>query len=193
MTKLENRLVYLIVDGENIDRTLGQILAHKPESKHRPRWDSVKAFIEKKYQADCRALFFLNATNGISGSFVQALKVMNYLPIPLTGPEDAKVVDLGIIKTLEAIKKSIVPDSNRLPAVVLVSHDSDFKEAFDALDGHQRAVVAFQEYMSKEYADINDLKIYDLENDVKAFSKACGRLPRLRQIPIDEFDPEMFL
>ena len=191
MKDLENRLVYLIVDGENIDRTLGQILAQKPKSGQRPRWDRIKNYVEKAYQAECRPLFFLNASNGLSGSFVQALKVVNYIPIPLTGPEDAKIVDIGIIKMLEAIKETKKPDSKQLPAIVLVSHDADFKEAFAALSGHQLGVVAFQEYLSKEYADIEDLKVFDLENDIKAFE--CGPLPRLRSIPIEKFDPNDFL
>jgi uncharacterized protein len=86
MTELENRLVYLLVDGENIDRTLGQILARKPKPEQRPRWDRVKIFIEKEFCAACRPLFFLNATEGVSGSFIQALKTVEFIPIPLKGP-----------------------------------------------------------------------------------------------------------
>ena len=120
----EDRKVYLLVDGENIDRTLGQILSKKPKPDQRPRWDKVKIFVEKEFQANCRPLFFLNANEGVNGSFIQALKMVDFIPIPLIGPAENKVVDQGIIKMLEVIKNQ--PSLNGLPGVALVSHDSDF-------------------------------------------------------------------
>jgi len=180
----------LLVDGENIDRTLGQILARKPKPEQRPRWDRVKIFIEKEFCASCRPLFFLNASEGVPGSFIQALKAVEFIPIPLTGPEDVKVVDSGILKMLEAIKEQT---SENKPGVVLVSHDADFKEKFASLEGHDLAIIAFREYLSGNYLEIPGLKVFDLEEDIRAFKKECGPLPRLRSINIEEFDPLKFL
>lgn len=188
----ENRKVYLLVDGENIDRTLGQILSKKPRPDQRPRWDKVKIFIEKEFQADCRALFFLNANEGVNGSFIQALKMVDFIPIPLVGPPDVKIVDLGILKMLQAIKEQ--PATNRLPGVTLVSHDSDFKSSFSILNtDRQLAIIGFREFMSNEYLQIPGLRIFDLEEDVKAFKSDAGPLPRLRVIEVDKFDPQKYL
>ena len=189
---LEDRKVYLLVDGENIDRTLGQILSKKPKSEQRPRWDAVKNFVEKEFQARCRALFFLNANEGVSGSFLQALKMMDFIPILLTGPPESKVVDLGIPKTLAAIKDQ--PSSGYLPGVALVSHDADFRAAFGILGtDRQRAIIGFKEFFSGEYSTVPRLSIFDLEEDVKAFREDMPPLPRLRSIDVSKFDPTKYL
>jgi uncharacterized protein len=188
----QNRKVYLLVDGENIDRTLGQILSKKPKPDQRPRWDKVKIFLEKKFQANCRALFFLNANDGVNGSFIQALKMVDFIPIPLVGPPETKVVDQGIIKMLGALKS--LTSRQKLPAVALVSHDADFKAAFAALqDDHHLSIVCFNEFLSGEYREIPGLQVFDLEEDVKAFKEEMGPLPRLRQIDVEEFDPYKYL
>ncbi len=188
----ENRLVYLLVDGENIDRTLGQILSKKPRPDQRPRWDRVKIFVEEEFQANCRPLFFLNANEGVNGSFIQALKMVDFIPIPLMGPPEAKIVDQGILKMLQAIKD--LPTKDRLPGVTLVSHDADFKSMFaDLNQKHQLAIIGFKEFFSGEYFSIPGLRIIDLEEDVKAFKSDMGPLPRLRAIEVDKFDPTKYL
>lgn len=188
----ENRKVYLLIDGENIDRTLGQILSKKPKPEQRPRWDRVKNFIEKEFQASCRPLFFLNASDGVSGSFLQALKAVDFIPVPLIGPTDVKVVDQGILKMLEAIKKA--GSSNLLPGVALVSHDSDFKNVFASMaEDHQLAIIGFKEFLSGDYYGITGLRVFDLEEDVKAFRSELPPLPRLRAIELNKFDPTKYL
>src|SRR5437868_4066094 len=114
----EGDLVYVLVDGENIDRTLGQILEAKPKPEQRPRWDRIRGFAEKTFGRPTRALFFLNAWRGLPGTFIQALRVAGYVPIPLSGAPDQKVVDIAMLKTLEALKA-------RKGDVLLVSHDAD--------------------------------------------------------------------
>ncbi|MGE0707240.1 MAG: NYN domain-containing protein [Planctomycetota bacterium] len=184
--KSDQDLVYVLVDGENIDRTLGQILDAKPRPEQRPRWDRVRAFAEKSFDKTARALFFLNASRGLPGTFIQALRVAGYLPIPLTGGSDQKVVDIAIIRTLEAL-------AEKPGDVLLVSHDNDFREAFGRLAGPERklGVLAFQEYLSGDYLDLQGLALYDLEDHADAF--AGGPLPRVRVIPIEEFDPRRFI
>ncbi|MEZ6185529.1 MAG: nuclease [Planctomycetota bacterium] len=180
--------VYLLVDGENIDRTLGQILDAKPRPEQRPRWERIRAYVEATWDRPCKALFFLNARRGLPGTFIQALRVAGYAPIPLSGDVEQKVVDIAIVRTLEAI-------SERPGDVVLASHDVDFCEAFTALtkDTHHRrlGILAFEEYLSGEYYGLERVEVHDLEDHVAAFDGEA--LPRLRVIPIDDFDPRRFL
>ncbi|MCO5171489.1 MAG: NYN domain-containing protein [Planctomycetes bacterium] len=182
----EGDLVYLLVDGENIDRTLGQILEAKPKPEQRPRWERVRGFAERTFGRPARALFFLNAWRGLPGTFIQALRIAGYVPIPLSGAPDQKVVDIAMIRTLEAL-------SARKGDVVVVSHDADFREALAGLAGGGRrlGVLAFREYLGGEYVEIPGLEVFDLEDDANAFDGAP--LPRVRVIPIDQFDPSRYL
>ena len=44
---------YLLVDGENIDATLGMsVLGRRPEPEERPRWDRVLAYCDELSSAD---------------------------------------------------------------------------------------------------------------------------------------------
>jgi len=181
--------IYVLVDGENIDRTLGQILEAKPRPEQRPRWDRVRQFAEDRYGRTARALFFLNANRGLPGTFIQALRLAGYHPIPLSGDGDQKVVDIAINRTLDAIR-------DRPGDVLLVSHDNDFREAFASLcDGNRRlGVLGFTEYLSGEYLELKSAgkaDLFDLEDDASAFEG--GPLPRIRIIPITEFDPVRYL
>lgn len=186
MASKETDPVYVLVDGENIDRTLGQILDAKPRPEQRPRWEQVRLFAERTWKRPARALFFLNAWRGLPGTFIQALRVAGFMPIPLSGDPDQKVVDIAIIRTLEAIK-------SRAGDVLLVSHDTDFREAMAALRSPDRriGVLAFREYLSGDYLDLEGLEQFDLEDDASCFE--CGPLPRVRVIPIDSFDPTRYL
>ena len=78
---------YLVVDGENIDATLGMsVLNRRPNPEERPRWERVREFAEGLWDQPVKALFFLNATSGhLPMPFVQALLAMRYRPIPLSG------------------------------------------------------------------------------------------------------------
>ncbi len=186
---MPKKQVYLLVDGENIDRTLGQILDAKPRPEQRPRWDRIRQFTERTFGHPARGLFFLNASRGLPGTFIQALRLAGYIPIPLSGDSEQKVVDLAIIKTLEAL-------AGRKGDVCLVSHDNDFREAFAALhDGNRRlGVLGFTEYLSGDYLELKSnghVELFDLEDDARAFEG--GPLPRIRVISIEDFDPELFL
>jgi putative heme uptake system protein len=61
---VEASRTYLLVDGENIDATLGAaILDRRPGPEERPRWDRVRSFVERRWGQPVTALFFL-AANG---------------------------------------------------------------------------------------------------------------------------------
>lgn len=180
------RRLYVLVDGENIDATLGgSILRRRPGGEERPRWERITAFAHGLRGQQVTGLFFLNASSGqLPGPFVQALTAMDYRPVPLSGTPDQKVVDLGIVRTLQALR-------DRDADVLLASHDGDFADDLAALDDGKRQVglLAFKEFVSQRIAALG-IPIYDLEDEVRAFNV---RLPRLRIIPVDEFDPAPFL
>lgn len=184
----DGHTTYLLVDGENIDATLGtSILGRRPHPDERPRWDRLLSFSTEQWDQPARGLFFLNASSGLPMSFVQALKAMGYLPVPLSGSAEEKIVDIAIQRTLQALRGR--PDD-----VMLVSHDGDFLEDLSPLlDGERRvAVMAFAEFRNSGFTalEAQGLISFDLEHDVRAFN---APLPRIRIIPIEEFDPAQFL
>jgi uncharacterized protein len=180
---------YLVIDGENLDATLGTgILKHKPAPDERPRWERVATFAEQRWGQPVSTLFFINASSGtLPMSFVQALLAMGIRPIPLSGPPEVKVVDEGIQRTLDAIV-------DRGGDVMLGSHDGDFLPQVGALlrAGRRVAVLGFREFVNAGYAELeaSGLELHDLESDVGCFNRP---LPRVRILTLEEFDPFQFL
>jgi uncharacterized protein len=190
MTDGARRTTYLLVDGENIDATLGgAILGGRPAPEQRPRWEKVLEFARTAFGGDdVVGLFFLDASGGtMPMSFVQALLAIGFRPIPLAGAPSEKVVDIGIVRTLEALV-------DRPGDVLLASHDSDFAPQVAELLGPGRNVglLGFKEFMASSLQHLTDagLHLFDLESDARAFTVV---LPRVRIIPLAEFDPVAFL
>ncbi len=181
------RQTYLLVDGENIDATLGgSILRRRPMPHERPRWERLLAFVQDVWDQPVKGLFFLNVGGDLPMPFVQALTAIGFTPVPLTGAADEKVVDIAIQRTLEAI-------ADRPADVMLTSNDGDFLPQMEALVGTRRtAVIGFNEFRNVGLAALADrgCEFFDMEFDVHAFNE---RLPRLRVIPIAEFNPADFL
>ncbi len=181
------RRTYVLVDGENIDATLGNsLLGRRPAPEERPRWERVTHFAEQVWGQPVTGLFFLNASSGtMPTSFVQALLALDYRPVPLSGEADEKVVDIGVQRTLDALAGHDEAD------VLLVSHDADFASHIARLMGPHRKVgtVGFREFMSSHLV-ATGCAVFDLEDDVAAFTMP---LPRVRIIPLADFDPERFL
>ena len=181
---MAERTTYLLVDGENIDATLGNsILGRRPKPEERPRWDRLLEWTERAFDQPVRGLFFLAVGSELPATFVQALIAIGYTPVPLTGA--GKVVDIAIQRTAEAL-------ADRQADVVLTSHDGDFLPQVEKLcDGsRQVGVVGFGEFVNAGFRGLPGLRLVDLEYDVGAFN---ATLPRVRVIPIDEFDPLDFL
>jgi uncharacterized protein len=132
-------------------------------------------------------LFFLAANGELPMPFVQALTAIGFRPVPLSGDADDKVVDI-------AIQRTLVELSRRDADVMLASNDGDFITQLEPLVGPERrtALLAFREFRNAGFVPLFErgLEFHDLEYDVKAFN---DRLPRIRIIPIDEFDPNDFL
>jgi putative heme uptake system protein len=180
-------VTYLIVDGENIDATLGNsVLDRRPAPTERPRWERLREFAQETWQQPVKGLFFLNASGGtLPMPFIRALLSMEYRPIPLAGSSDQKVVDIGIQRTLEAI-------AQREGNVLLASHDGDFLPHIAQLlrSNRQVGVVGFKEFLNAGFADLNGLQVFDIEEDAGCFTSV---LPRVRIIDLDSFNPERFL
>lgn len=189
MQPTPGRRTYLLVDGENIDATLGMsVLGRRPNPEERPRWERVNSYAENLWHQPVTALFFLNASSGqMPMSFVQALLALGYHPIPLAGSATEKVVDMGIQRTLEAL-------ADRPCDVLLASHDGDFLPQVEALldDQHRVGLLAFREFANGHFTELVEqgLTIHDLEDDLGAFT---APLPRVRIIPIEAFDPLRYL
>ena len=187
MESATGRRTFVLVDGENIDATLGMgLLNRRPEPEERPRWERVTEYAEKLWGQPVTGLFFLNASSGqLPAGFVQALLAMNYRPVPLSGRSDQKVVDIGVQRTLEAL-------AGHEADVLLCSHDGDFLPQVERPAGRPTARWRCWRCGSTPTPSSPPLgiRIHDLEYDVGAFNVT---LPRVRIIPLDEFDPEQFL
>jgi uncharacterized protein len=182
---MTERTTYLLVDGENIDATLGvSVLGRRPQPEERPRWNKLLQHAQNAWDQEAKGLFFLAVEGSLPSAFVQALIAMGYKPVPLRG--EGKVVDIAIQRTAEAL---LTRDAD----VMLVSHDKDFvpqMEELAATPGRRTALVGFREFMAADLQEIPGIEFLDLEFDVHAFT---SRLPRVRIIEIDEFDPLEFL
>jgi uncharacterized protein len=181
-----DRTTYLLVDGENIDGALGGILDRKPESHERPRWQHIRDLAEREWAQPVRALFFINASRGLHAPFVQALLALGYRPIPLSGRADQKVVDIAIQRTLGALV-------DRPGDVLLASHDADFAADMAALarsDDRRVGLVVFSELVGQALREVPGIEVFDLEDHAHAFDV---ELPRVRVIPLDDYDPSRFL
>ncbi|NMA76407.1 MAG: NYN domain-containing protein [Actinomycetales bacterium] len=182
---MTERTTYLLVDGENIDATLGvSVLGRRPQPDERPRWNKLLHHAESSWRQPVKGLFFLAVEDSLPSGFVQALIAMGYKAVPLRG--EGKVVDIAIQRTAEALQ-------DREADVMLVSHDKDFvpqMEDLAATVGRRTALVGFREFMASDLQDIPGIEFHDLEYDVHAFT---SRLPRVRIIDIDEFDPLEFI
>src|SRR5688500_605327 len=133
------RITYVLVDGENIDATLGaSILGRRPRPEERPRWERLLQFAQDSWgHQPAKGLFFLAANNELPMAFVQALLAIGYRPIALSGDAGEKVVDI-------AIQRTLVELGQRDADVLLVSNDGDFVEHVrDLLDGRRVGVIGF--------------------------------------------------
>jgi putative heme uptake system protein len=174
---------FLLVDGENIDATLGgSLLGRRPSPEERPRWDRVRDYAKAVWDQPVRPLFFLNGSGQVPMPFVQALDALDFRPVLISGPPEVKVVDVAIQRTLEALAERDGGD------MMLASHDGDFAPQVETLLAGDRrvGVLGFRELISSALRELDGLEIYDLEDDVGAFTVP---LPRIKVIPIERFDP----
>ena len=142
---MSERTTYLLIDGENIDATLGtSILQRRPQPDERPRWKRLLGYLEDRWDQPVKGLFFLAIDGEIPIPFVQALTALGFQPIMLRG--EGKVVDIGIQRTAEALL-------GREDDVVLVSHDEG---AVTALEPERVLLLpdGVEDLWGREYEDL---------------------------------------
>ncbi len=185
---------YVLIDAENIDWAVSTVVGRKPEPMDRVQFDRLVAFCESYFPKPVRCIVVLNARGeqlpDVMLGFVRALKTAGCEVALLYGRPDQKVVDLGILKLLEAIRTQ-----RPKAAVALASHDgTDFADALRQLleEKRQVAILGLREYMSQRFRDLvpAGLEIIDLEMNARVFQRP---LPRLLPVRVDEFDPTLFL
>lgn len=184
-------MTYLLIDGENIDTTLGGILGGRPAPEFRPQWDKVMGFVQGHHGSPVKALFFLVFKGQVQFPFIQALRLVGMTPILLSGPPEVKIVDVAIVKTLTAIHTTSPVER----AVALASHDGgDFAAAVEKLLAAKRqvTVLGFREFMSDRFVKLAPLglQILDLEYDARSFK---SQLPRIAPVDVGDFDPMKYL
>ena len=133
------------------------------------------------------ALFFLNASGQIPMPFVQALSALDYRPVLLSGPSDVKVVDVAIMRTLEALaaarpRRRPARQPRRRLRRPVASLAAGAGRGGSASSASASSMIERARRARRPTA----LEFYDLEDDVGAFTVA---LPRIRVIPIERFDP----
>src|SRR5699024_4143247 len=182
---MTERTTYLLVDGENIDATLGvSVLGRRPQPEERPRWNKLLHHAEMSWHQPVSGLFFLAVEDSLPSGFVQALIAMDYNPNPLRG--EGKIVDIAIQRTADAHETRLADD-------MLLIHDRRFVPQMEHLATvveRRTAIIGCREFMAADLQEIPGIECHDLEYDVHAFT---SRLPRVRVIDIDEFDPLEFI
>src|SRR5699024_2607688 len=177
---MTERTTYLLVDGENIDATLGvSVLGRRPQPEERPRWNKLLHHAEMSWHQPVSGLFFLAVEDSLPSGFVQALIAMGYKPIPLRG--EGKIVDIAIQRTAEALE-------SRPADVMLVSHDKDYVPQMMDMAANVELLTAnigSRAYMAADLQATPVLEFPALEYVVLAFT--C-RLPRVLLYDIDVFD-----
>ena len=110
--QMTDRTTYLLVDGENIDATLGvSVLGRRPQPEERPRWGKLLTHAQDAWGNPVSGLFFLAVGDSLPVGFVQALTAIGYRPVPLRG--EGKVVDIAIQRTAEALSLIHISEPTR--------------------------------------------------------------------------------
>ena len=164
MTSVKPRL-YVLVDGADMDRALGEILGHKPQPSERPRWGRVLEFARKEWpDRDVKGLFLIRKPQRWSDNinrFTDAMKALGFRAEPF---DDVK----------QRIEETLQKLAHRGDDVILLSHQ-DYTEALTALVDGRRivGVVAFPKLLghNDEYEDAG-ISVIDFERDAAAFEHA---------------------
>src|SRR5699024_5907474 len=178
---MTERTTYLLVDGENIDATLGvSVLGRRPQPEERPRWNKLLHHAEMSWHQPVSGLFFLAVEDSLPSGFVQALIAMGYKPIPLRGA--GKIVEIAIQRTAEALEARPAAGRRASHAKAFGPQMEDLAAAVE----RRTAIIGFREFMAADPPAIPAIESPDPEYDVHAFT---SRPPRVPIIDIDEFHP----
>jgi len=171
---------YLFIDGPNIDMTLGSsILARKPGSMDRPRWDSVARYAEQQLRCS-RPTFVLNGNTFSTGgsklyAFRRALQSFRFaVECPKGSIDDGDPVDQFILEQLQIISRF-----NRPCSVAVMSHDHGYADSLSSLAmlGNRVTVIGFVEELAPQLLKLENhgVGILDLEHHLCAFDAPLPR------------------
>ena len=181
------RAAYVIVDAENVDRTLGGIYGRRPRSAERPRWERLPDFIRKHFAPDVKAYMVLAARNTPQfAGFVGILPDLDFEPVVVNPQPGVPVVD----RAIQAMLRCIPPHAD----LILITHDADFIEALEPLVAADRrvAIIGFAGQVSHVYREHGEIEIYDIVLDVAAFDVPPPRETKAA-VDLDDFDPGEFM
>ena len=177
---------FLLVDGENIDATLGgSLLGRRPAPEERPRWDRVRDYGRAMWDQPLRGLFFLNGSGQVPMSFVQALDAWTSAPCCSAARRTSRSSTSRSSRRSRR-SRSAAAATCCWPATTATSPRRS--PSCCATSDRRVGIIGFRELISSSLQELTDdgLELFDLEDDVKAFTVA---LPRIRVIPIERFDP----
>ena len=181
---------YVVVDGENIDATLGTAILGRRPPRTSDHAGSASARSPSRGGArTVKGLFFLNASNGsLPMTFVQALLAIGLPAHPAVGRRTRRSSTSASSARSRRSPggratscSSATTATSRLQLATLVEDES-----------RRTGLIAFREFTSTSLSGLiaQGLETFDLEHDVQAFNVS---LPRVRIIPLEQFDPTRYL
>ena len=183
------RRTFVLVDGENIDATLGNsLLRRRPQPEERPRWERVTEFADAALgPARHRAVLpQRHAAGSCRRRSSRRCWRMDYRADPAgrrrrrEGRRHRHPAHPGRAARPRRRGRAAVQPRRRLRR-----RTSSGSQATAARSADRRCASS----PAAQFTALG-VPVFDLEDDVGAFN---ATLPRVRIIPLDEFDPEAFL
>ena len=185
---------FLLVDGDDVSKTLYRLLGPGPDEDQRPDWATIANWVQERYPAEewKKAYLIKSTISEQMKTFVHALGRIGYRPLSpnvpeSTDPANQKQVARSAMLTLASkIIHTALKEKCRL---VVVSHDDEVLRY--VIDDESPAIaktviLAFPEMLPDFVRKSDKVKIIDLEFEVRAFTSSLPR--RLNIIP-EDFDP----
>ena len=167
-----------LIDIPNIDRTLSEVLGHKPGREDRPDWAHIRQWLQDEADGDVEACAFANVSDppaAAQARWLHHLRLDGYRVFarPRIAGSD---IDQDMLDHL-ALRAS----AGQVNRVTVFSHDGrNFRAPLAALADQDESlevtVVGFDEYTGW-LLDVPELRFVDIEDIPGAFAR---RLPRTR-------------
>lgn len=184
---------FLLVDGEDIWRTLDRLLGRAPEEDQRPDWGQIADWVKENFPAgEWKRPYLLRGTSAEQIKlFIQALGRIGYRPLipPIPdGVEPANMWQVERKAVLAYAAKIIHSAFTEKCRLVVVSHDEEILRCVLEKGKYSvtPVILAFPEFLPDFVQQDRRLKVIDLEMQVHAFTSA---LPRRITVPLEDFDP----
>ena len=147
MSPDSERTTYVLIDGENIDATLGaSIFGRRPQPNERPRWERILTFAEATWGQPVEGPVLPRRQGRAADELHPGARRASATGRSRSrvGPTD-KVVDIAIQRTLAELE-------SRDADLMLVSNDGDFLPQMERLlDGRRMGLLAFREFKNSGF------------------------------------------